>query len=168
VVGGRNQQILGDEPQSTEKQYLIASRGSLSVGATGFELAREVLRYAREEFEKAVKLSDVFLYRNAADKTFLALVIAVNTYIRAVEGVEPASHSERRRILRKIGREDLRTLYSDLMRTLHDEAFYEGIYQPDEVEYAIRKVEEVVAKLEEEVRGRGGQVARGYSGSSGP
>jgi hypothetical protein len=56
---------------------------------------------------------------------------------------------------------DLRVLYSDLMRTLHDEAFYEGIYQPDEVEYAIRKVEEVVAKLEEEVRGRGGQVARG-------
>jgi hypothetical protein len=56
---------------------------------------------------------------------------------------------------------DLRALYSDLMRTLHDEAFYEGIYQPDEVEYAIRKVEEVVAKLEEEVRGRGGQVARG-------
>jgi hypothetical protein len=131
------------------------------VGATGFELAREVLRYAREEFEKAVKLGDVFLYRNAADKAFLALVIAVNTYIRAVEGVEPASHGERRRILRKIGREDLRALYSDLMRTLHDEAFYEGIYQPDEVEYAIRKVEEVVAKLEEEVRGRGGQVARG-------
>jgi hypothetical protein len=56
---------------------------------------------------------------------------------------------------------DLRALYSDLMRTLHDEAFYEGIYQPDEVEYAIRKVEEVVAKLEEEVRGRGGQAARG-------
>jgi secreted Zn-dependent insulinase-like peptidase len=131
------------------------------VGATGFELAREVLRYAREEFEKAVKLGDVFLYRNAADKAFLALVIAVNTYIRAVEGVEPASHSERRRILRKIGREDLRALYSDLMRTLHDEAFYEGIYQPDEVEYAIRKVEEVVAKLEEEVRERGVQATRG-------
>jgi HEPN domain-containing protein len=130
------------------------------VGATGFELAREVLRYAREEFEKAVKLGDVFLYRNAADKAFLALVIAVNTYIRAVEGVEPASHGERR-ILRKIGREDLRALYSDLMRTLHDEAFYEGIYQPDEVEYAIRKVEEVVAKLEEEVRERGGQATRG-------
>jgi len=56
---------------------------------------------------------------------------------------------------------DLRVLYSDLMRTLHDEAFYEGIYQPDEVEYAIRKVEEVVAKLEEEVRERGGQATRG-------
>jgi hypothetical protein len=56
---------------------------------------------------------------------------------------------------------DLRALYSDLMRTLHDEAFYEGIYQPDEVEYAIRKVEEVVAKLEEEVRERGGQATRG-------
>jgi HEPN domain-containing protein len=117
----------------------------------GFELAREILNYAKEEFEKAVKLNDVFLYRNAADKAFLALVIAINAYISAVEGVEPSSHSERRRILRKIGREDLRALYSDLMSTLHEEAFYEGVYQPDEVEYAIRKVEEVITRLREEV-----------------
>ncbi|PLC66986.1 hypothetical protein B7L70_09420 [Vulcanisaeta sp. EB80] len=117
----------------------------------GFELAREILNYAKEEFEKAIKLNDVFLYRNAADKAFLALVIAINAYISAVEGVEPSSHSERRRILRKIGREDLRALYSDLMSTLHEEAFYEGVYQPDEVEYAIRKVEEVITRLREEV-----------------
>ena len=54
--------------------------------------------------------------------------------------------------LRKIGREDLRALYSDLMKTLHEEAFYEGVYQPEEVEYAMRKVEEVIAKLEEEAK----------------
>jgi len=117
----------------------------------GFELAREILNYAKEEFEKAIKLNDVFLYRNAADKAFLALVIAINAYISAVEGVEPSSHSERRRILRKIGREDLRALYSDLVSTLHEEAFYEGVYQPGEVEYAIRKVEEVITRLREEV-----------------
>jgi HEPN domain-containing protein len=117
----------------------------------GFELAREILNYAKEEFEKAIKLNDVFLYRDAADKAFLALVIAINAYISAVEGVEPGSHSERRRILRKIGREDLRVLYSDLVSTLHEEAFYEGVYQPDEVEYAIRKVEEVITRLREEV-----------------
>jgi secreted Zn-dependent insulinase-like peptidase len=118
----------------------------------GFELAKEVLRYAKEEFEKAVKLGDICLYRNAADKAFLALVIAVNAYIKAVEGVEPSSHGERRRILRKIGREDLRALYSDLMKTLHEEALYEGVYQPEEVEYAMKKVEEVIAKLEEEAK----------------
>jgi secreted Zn-dependent insulinase-like peptidase len=101
-----------------------------------------------------LKLNDVFLYRNAADKVFLALVIAINAYIKAIEGVEPTSHSERRRILRKMGREDLRSLYSDLMKTLHDEAFYEGVYQPDEVEYALKKVEEIISKLEEEVRGK--------------
>jgi len=56
--------------------------------------------------------------------------------------------------LRKMGREDLRSLYSDLMKTLHDEAFYEGVYQPDEVEYALKKVEEIVSKLEEEVKGK--------------
>jgi hypothetical protein len=127
----------------------------LSIGrvvSTSFELAREVFNYAKEEFEKALKLNDVFLYRNAADKVFLALVIAINAYIKAIEGFEPTSHSERRRILRKMGREDLRSLYSDLMKTLHDEAFYEGVYQPDEVEYALKKVEEIVSKLEEEVR----------------
>jgi hypothetical protein len=123
----------------------------------GFELAREILNYAKEEFEKAIKLNDIFLYRNAADKAFLALVIAINAYISIVEGVEPSSHSERRRILRKIGREDLRALYSDIMRTLHEEAFYEGIYQPDEVEYAIRKVEEVITRLREEARARHNQ-----------
>jgi hypothetical protein len=120
-----------------------------------FPLAREILSYAVEEFEKALKLNDIYLYRNAADKAFLALVIAVNAYIKAVEGVEPASHSERRRILRKMGKEDLRALYSDLMRTLHEEAFYTGVYQPDEVEYAIKKVGEVISRLEEEVRVKG-------------
>jgi secreted Zn-dependent insulinase-like peptidase len=124
------------------------------VVSTSFELAREVLNYAKEEFEKALKLNDFFLYRNAADKVFLALVIAINAYIKVVEGVEPTSHSERRRVLRKMGREDLRALYSDLMKTLHDEVFYEGVYQPDEVEYALKKVEEILSKLEEEVRRR--------------
>jgi secreted Zn-dependent insulinase-like peptidase len=129
------------------------------VTVAGFGLAREVLRYAVEELEKAVKLGDIFLYRNAADKVFLALVIAVNAYIAAVEGVELTSHAERRKILRKMGREDLRALYSDLMKTLHEEAFYQGIYQPDEVQYAVKKVEEVIAQLEEEVRRRRGPPA---------
>jgi secreted Zn-dependent insulinase-like peptidase len=129
------------------------------VTIAGFGLAREVLRYAVEELEKAVKLGDILLYRNAADKVFLALVIAVNAYIAAVEGVEPTSHAERRKILRKMGREDLRALYSDLMKTLHEEAFYQGIYQPDEVQYAVKKVEEVIAQLEEEVRRRRGPLA---------
>jgi len=117
-----------------------------------FELAKEILRYAREEFEKAIKLGDIFLYRNAADKAFLAMITAINAYIKAVEGVEPSSHSDRRRILRKIGREDLRALYSDIMKTLHDDAFYEGVYQPDEVEYAIKKIEEIITRLEKETR----------------
>ena len=120
----------------------------------GFELAREILNYAKEEFEKAIKLNDIFLYRNAADKAFLALVIAINTYINLTEGIEPNNHSERRKILRKIGREDLRALYSDMMKTLHEEAFYEGIYQPDEVEYAIRKIEEVITRLMEETKAK--------------
>ena len=116
-----------------------------------FELAKEILGYAKTELERALKTGDVLLYRNAADKAFSALVVAVNAYVKAIEGVEPTSHGERRRMLRKMGREGLRALYSDVMKTLHEEAFYEGVYQPDEVEYAIKKVEECVEEMKREV-----------------
>ena len=116
-----------------------------------FETAKEILGYACEELEKAEKLRDVLLYRNAADKAFLALVIAINEYIQRVKGVTPKSHIERRRILREIGKEDLRAIYSDAMKTLHDEAFYEGVYQPDEVRYTISKIKKVIEDLEKEV-----------------
>jgi spore maturation protein CgeB len=39
----------------------------------------------------------------------------------------------KRRILKKISRENPRTLYSDMMKTLHEEVFYEVIYQLEEV-----------------------------------
>ncbi len=116
-----------------------------------FETAREILGYAMEELERAEKLRDVLLYRNAADKAFLALIVAINEYIRIVKGVVPRSHSERRRMLREIGREDLRALYSDIMKTLHEEAFYEGVYQPEEVRYAMKLVAKIIDELEREV-----------------
>lgn len=120
-----------------------------------FDTAREVLNYAVEELERALRLGDMPLYRNAADKTFLALVIAINTYVKLVRGVVPRSHGERRRILREMGREDLRALYSDLMKTLHEEVFYESVYAPDEVRYAMEKVRQIIDELEREVRERG-------------
>jgi hypothetical protein len=58
----------------------------------------------------------------------------------------------KRRILKKISRENPRTLYSDMMKTLHEEVFYEVIYQLEEVEHAIKKIEEVAMKLEEEIK----------------
>jgi len=39
--------------------------------------------------------------------------------------------------LRKVTGEDLRAMYSDVMRTLRDGAFYKGVYNPEEVGYAI-------------------------------
>ncbi len=116
-----------------------------------FETAREILNYAIEELERAEKLHDILLYRNAADKAFLALIVAINEYIRTVKGIVPRSHNERRRILREINREDLRALYSDIMKTLHDEAFYEGVYQPEEVRYAMKLIARVIDELEKEV-----------------
>jgi len=115
--------------------------------------AEEILGYAEEEFRKALKLKDTLLYRNAADKAFLALVLAVNALIASKTGLTPKSHYERRRILREIGREDLRAIYSDLMRTLHEEAFYEGVFNPEEVEYAIRKVRGIIEEIKREIAG---------------
>lgn len=115
-----------------------------------FETAKEILGYAYEELDRAEKLRDILLYRNAADKGFLALIIAINEYIRISKGITPKSHAERRRILREIGREDLRALYSDIMKTLYEEAFYEGVYQVDEVRYALNKVKSIIDELERE------------------
>ncbi len=109
--------------------------------------AEEILNYAEEEFEKALKTRDMLLYRNAVDKAFLSIIVAVNSYINRKLGITPKSHSERRSLLRKIDREDLRALYSDAMRTLHDEAFYEGIYNPEEAKYAITLVKRMLEEL---------------------
>lgn len=114
-------------------------------------LAEEILGYAEEEFRRALETKDILLYRNAADKAFLALVIAVNGFIVSRAGLTPRSHSDRRRFLRELGREDLRAIYSDLMRTLHDEAFYEGVYDPEEVKYAIKKVRDVIDEIKKAV-----------------
>jgi len=117
-------------------------------------LAEEILGYAEEEFRRALETKDTLLYRNAADKAFLALVIAVNGFIVSRAGLTPRSHSDRRRFLRELGREDLRAIYSDLMRTLHDEAFYEGVYDPEEVKYAIKKVRDVIDEIKKAVSRR--------------
>jgi hypothetical protein len=50
-----------------------------------------------------------------------------------------------------MNREDLRALYSDVMKTLHDEAFYEGVYNPEEADYAIKQVKTLLEKLKREL-----------------
>lgn len=109
--------------------------------------AEEILNYAEEEFEKSLKTKDMLLYRNAVDKAFLSMIVAVNSYINRRLQITPKSHSERRSLLRKIDREDLRALYSDVMRTLHDEAFYEGVYNPEEAKYAITLVKRMLKEF---------------------
>lgn len=106
--------------------------------------AEEILNYAEEEFEKALRSNDMLLYRNALDKAFLSMIVAVNSYINDKLGIIPKSHSERRSLLRKMDRDDLRALYSDVMRTLHDETFYEGVYNPEEAKYAIALVKRML------------------------
>ena len=46
-----------------------------------------------------------------------------------------------------MNRGDLRALYSDIMKTLNDQAFYEGVYNPEEAEYAIKQVRKMLEEL---------------------
>ena len=109
--------------------------------------AEEVLHYAEEEFDKAMKTKDMLLYRNALDKAFLSMIIAINSYINRRLGITPTAHNERRSLLRKVDREDLRATNSDVMRTLHDEGFYEWVYDPDEALYAITLVKKMLLEF---------------------
>lgn len=111
---------------------------------SGLASAGEILSYAEQEFEKALKTKDMLLYRNAVDKAFLSMIVAANFYLNRKLGFTPESHGERRSLLRKIEREDLRALYSDAMKTLHDETFYEGVYDPEEARYAITLVKRMM------------------------
>jgi hypothetical protein len=109
--------------------------------------AEEILNYAEREFERALKSKDMLLYRNSSDKAFLSMIVAVNFYINRKLDITPKSHSERRSLLRRMDREDLRALYSDVMRTLRDEAFYEGVCNPDEARYAITLVKKMLEEF---------------------
>ncbi|MEM1546953.1 MAG: hypothetical protein QXY40_03695 [Candidatus Methanomethylicia archaeon] len=58
-------------------------------------------------------------YRDAVDKAFLSMMLVVNSYIHRKLNVTPRPYSERRKLLRKMGRKDLRVIYSDIMKTLY-------------------------------------------------
>jgi transcription initiation factor TFIIIB Brf1 subunit/transcription initiation factor TFIIB len=98
-------------------------------------IAEEILGYTEEEFDNAMNVKDMLLYRNNVDKAFLSMIVAANSYIALKLNITPRSHSDRRSLLRKIDREDLRAFYNDVMRTLHNEAFYDGVYNSEEVKY---------------------------------
>ncbi len=112
--------------------------------------AEEILGYAEKELEKAIKTGDMLLYRNAADKAFLSMVVAVNSYLYKKLGVTPKTHKERRFLLRKLDKENLRAIYSDVMRTLYDEAYYEGIFNPEEVKYALMLIKKMLDEFKKE------------------
>jgi hypothetical protein len=56
--------------------------GTLPEDDVALATAEEILNYAEEEFRKAVKIWNILLYRNAVEKAFLAMILAVNSYIK--------------------------------------------------------------------------------------
>jgi uncharacterized protein (UPF0332 family) len=49
--------------------------------------AEEILKYAEEEFERAIKMGDMSLYRSSVEKAFLSMIIAINSLINRKLGL---------------------------------------------------------------------------------
>ncbi len=116
--------------------------------AAYFEDARKFHEEAIKEFEEAVKENNPYKIRDSAEKSWNAIIQATNALILKLTGKLPASHWERRRMLREletqvseVGELMLRDRYGARERHLHEMVFYEGIIDVEDIRYEIKKVQ---------------------------
>ncbi|ADY00686.1 hypothetical protein VMUT_0474 [Vulcanisaeta moutnovskia 768-28] len=109
--------------------------------------AEEFLNEAIEEFNNGVKSGDQLKIRDAAEKAWNAVVQATNALIFAFMKKVPASHWERRRLLRElelanqvIAQLGFRDRYSARERNFHELVFYEGIVDINDIKVELDKV----------------------------
>lgn len=106
------------------------------------------IRRAFEELDDARGTNDSLAIRQAAEKAWLAVVESTDRFIGKHGFRIPAdstAHSERRRALSKLGRDDLRAKYNDLSATLHGDVFYFADQVPtNELDSLFREAAEYV------------------------
>ena len=119
------------------------------------ELAREFYERARREFEEAAARGDALGIRDSSEKAWNAVVQATNALVLALAGRLPASHFERRRLLRELerGRGDVERLgiadrYTARYKVLHGETFYEGIIDLEQLKVEFEKVRRYIEDVE--------------------
>lgn len=90
----------------------------------------ETFLRALDELVDSQQRGDSLGVRQAAEKTWLAVVEATDLYLARMHNIvvpmDRTAHVERRRFLRDTGRGDLAIRYGHFSETLHGEIFYFG------------------------------------------
>ena len=122
---------------------------------TLIELSKDFYKRAIEEFREAISKDDVIGIRDSSEKAWNAVVQATNALILALINKLPASHFERRKILRQLEKEyeEIRKLgildrYMARFKVLHGETFYEGIIDIEQLKVDFEKVEKYIKDIE--------------------
>jgi hypothetical protein len=119
------------------------------------EEAKRIHAQAIEELERGEKLNNEILIRDAAEKAWLAAIIASDELIITKEFPIPETHGERYRALRAIEAEDegIKKLgLSDRLGArdthLHRQCFYKGECEADAIKEDLGKVKSYVEDIE--------------------
>ena len=123
-------------------------------GSSRLNLARELLRAARDEFGRAEEAKGgaaVIGLRNSCGKGWLATVEAINAHFLnqgvAVSELPDKERGRRFFVSRYMSRE-MRRNYNDLWKTFHVDGYYEGIVEFDEMPERFDELEEFIESIE--------------------
>ena len=122
-------------------------------GSSRLNLARELLRAARDEFARAEEARGgdaVIGLRNSCGKGWLATVEAINAHFLN-QGVAESELPDKERgrkffVSRHMNRE-MRRSYSELWKTFHVDGYYEGIVEFDEMPERFEELEEFIEAI---------------------
>lgn len=117
--------------------------------------AKEFHNQARKEYKKAKEENSDVLFRDAAEKAWNATVLSTNYLINKLSEKDVKSNRQRRKFLIKLMQEngkfkkyDFYKQFTSIAYSLHINAFYEGIYTEEELEYNFKNVENYLKQVE--------------------
>ena len=129
-------------------------RAETEPGGSRLNLARELLKAARDEFVRAEEAKGgaaVIGLRNSCGKGWLATVEAINAHFLnqgvAVSELPDKERGRRFFVSRYMSRE-MRRNYNDLWKTFHVDGYYEGIVEFDEMPDRFDELEEFIESIE--------------------
>ena len=122
------------------------------VGNSHLKEAKRVLNFAQREINKAKKTKNEIKARQAAEKGYLALLEIVNALLveKGVKEEElPKGERGRMFFLRKHADRDFRNKYDAIYKSLHIDAFHEGIIDFKNIEEKFEDLEELLNRIEQ-------------------
>lgn len=118
--------------------------------------AREFYEEARREFMEGKRENNLVKLRDASEKAWGAVVLAIHELFEKRSIPIPKSHKGRRDFLRELERSDpeikrrnFLDRFSARAHHLHEQCFYEGYCEADLIEEEMGKVEEFLAEVEQ-------------------